>query len=187
MHGLRLENALGRDELGSLSVVESQIWPFCGDQKRAAGCQRGHRYTSAFMLSRSAVVFWMSRPRLTCSVGDIGKQRYRREVVEFWCSVSPAPAPARCVARGAMTKLRAFDTKFTLATVHCARPTNTSHAATLPSPNPNTHRIPLAPVKMSLGQPGVPLDAEHADNFEDIEKQFAVKGARIHTPERDTY
>jgi len=28
---------------------------------------------------------------------------------------------------------------------------------------------------MSLGQPGVPLDAEHADNFEDIEKQFAVK------------
>lgn len=133
MHGLRLENALGRDELGSLSVVESQIWPFCSDQKRAAGCQRGHRYTSAFMLSRSAVVFWMSRPRLTCSVGDIGKQRYRREVVEFWCSVSPAPAPARCVARGAMTKLRAFDTKFTLATVHCARPTNTSHAATLPS------------------------------------------------------
>ena len=35
---------------------------------------------------------------------------------------------------------------------------------------------------MSLGQPGVPLDAEHADNFEDIEKQFAVKGA-IHTPD----
>jgi len=31
---------------------------------------------------------------------------------------------------------------------------------------------------MSLGQPGVPLDAEHADNFEDIEKQFAVKGAQ---------
>lgn len=31
---------------------------------------------------------------------------------------------------------------------------------------------------MSLGQPGVPLDAEHADNFEDIEKQFAVKGAK---------
>ncbi|KAJ4384154.1 hypothetical protein N0V86_000999 [Didymella sp. IMI 355093] len=28
---------------------------------------------------------------------------------------------------------------------------------------------------MSLGQPNVPLDAEHADNFEDIEKQFAVK------------
>ncbi|KAJ8111115.1 hypothetical protein OPT61_g6209 [Boeremia exigua] len=28
---------------------------------------------------------------------------------------------------------------------------------------------------MSLGAPGVPLDAEHADNFEDIEKQFAVK------------
>lgn len=40
---------------------------------------------------------------------------------------------------------------------------------------------------MSLGQPGVPLDAEHADNFEDIEKQFAVKGAHSHTPERDTY
>ncbi|KAF2795692.1 DUF757-domain-containing protein [Melanomma pulvis-pyrius CBS 109.77] len=28
---------------------------------------------------------------------------------------------------------------------------------------------------MSLGPGGVPLDAEHADNFEDIEKQFAVK------------
>jgi len=28
---------------------------------------------------------------------------------------------------------------------------------------------------MSLGPGGVQLDAEHADNFEDIEKQFAVK------------
>jgi len=34
---------------------------------------------------------------------------------------------------------------------------------------------------MSLGAPGVPLDAEHADNFEDIEKQFAVKGVHAHT------
>ena len=40
---------------------------------------------------------------------------------------------------------------------------------------------------MSLGQPGVPLDAEHADNFEDIEKQFAVKGARVYIARRDAY
>lgn len=33
---------------------------------------------------------------------------------------------------------------------------------------------------MSLGAPGVPMDAEHADNFEDIEKQFAVKGQKHH-------
>ena len=29
---------------------------------------------------------------------------------------------------------------------------------------------------MSLGPPGAQLTAEQADNFEDIEKQFAVKG-----------
>jgi len=29
---------------------------------------------------------------------------------------------------------------------------------------------------MSLGPPGAQLNPEHADNFEDIEKQFAVKG-----------
>lgn len=29
---------------------------------------------------------------------------------------------------------------------------------------------------MSLGPPGAQLSAEQADNFEDIEKQFAVKG-----------
>jgi hypothetical protein len=52
-----------------------------------------------------------------------------------------------------------------------------------PGHPPNT----IAYTNMSLGQPGVPLDAEHADNFEDIEKQFAVKGARIHIPERGTY
>ncbi|KAL1649825.1 hypothetical protein SLS61_006203 [Didymella pomorum] len=83
MNGLCVEDAFGRDELGSLSVVESQIWPFCSDQEHAAGRQRGHG----------------------------------------------------------------------------------------PGHPPNT----IAYTNMSLGQPGVPLDAEHADNFEDIEKQFAVK------------
>jgi hypothetical protein len=32
---------------------------------------------------------------------------------------------------------------------------------------------------MSLGPNGVELNAEQADNFEDIEKQFAVKGVSI--------
>lgn len=31
---------------------------------------------------------------------------------------------------------------------------------------------------MSLGPSSVPMKAEDADNFEDIEKQFAVKGLR---------
>lgn len=34
---------------------------------------------------------------------------------------------------------------------------------------------------MSLGPPGAQLNPEHADNFEDIEKQFAVKGTYTHT------
>ena len=33
---------------------------------------------------------------------------------------------------------------------------------------------------MSLGPAGAQLNPEHADNFEDIEKQFAVKGAYTH-------
>ena len=33
---------------------------------------------------------------------------------------------------------------------------------------------------MSLGPAGVQLNPEHADNFEDIEKQFAVKGMQTH-------
>lgn len=80
-----------------------------------------------------------------------------------------------------MTKLRTFDTKFTPL---CARSTDTSNAVTpLKKKLPNL-RIPIAYPNMSLGQPGVPLDAEHADNFEDIEKQFAVKGAQVYTAHR---
>lgn len=41
---------------------------------------------------------------------------------------------------------------------------------------------------MSLGPPGAQLAPEQADNFEDIEKQFAVKGANLiplHLPGSD--
>jgi len=33
---------------------------------------------------------------------------------------------------------------------------------------------------MSLGPPGAQITEEQADNFEDIEKQFAVKGIIAH-------
>jgi hypothetical protein len=38
---------------------------------------------------------------------------------------------------------------------------------------------------MSLGPAGAQLNPEHADNFEDIEKQFAVKGATTYAVDAD--
>lgn len=38
---------------------------------------------------------------------------------------------------------------------------------------------------MSLGPLGAQINPEHADNFEDIEKQFAVKGAQTHAANAD--
>jgi hypothetical protein len=59
---LSFEDAFGRDKLGSLGVVESKERTFCGDQERTAGCQRGHWYTSAFMLDESAMLHvWLPR------------------------------------------------------------------------------------------------------------------------------